>query len=273
MHSLWGAVQIRRRRGILPPLVMGADRMFDWLFGKKPARKTPGAFPYPLETVSGEAAFETFEKLLRAGKGSPVILGDDNDLSMIAETMALSRKGGHTVESILRKVAGTPFPETMRAEMAAWVVQMKKKDPDWPEEENEPQLGEWPSELPRVTATEPRIPFNTTTYMPHGRVHIALIPTSDRTEIPAYLHYGGWNACPEPHHHVAAARHWRDTYGAELISMSHDVVEFRVARRPKDRAEATTLAREHYDYSGEIEELLPYAAELLVLDWWYFWWD
>jgi hypothetical protein len=223
--------------------------------------------------VSGEEAFERFEELLRAGKGAPVILGDDRDLAMIAEIMTLSRKRGVTVESILSKVAGVPFPQTMRAETAAWVERQKKEDPDWPEEENEPQMGEWPAEPPRITATEPRVPFNATTYMPHERVHIALIPTTDRTEIPAYLHWGGWNACPEPHHHVAAARHWRDTYGAELVSMSHDIVEFRVTRRPKDRAEATALAHEHHDYSSEIEELLPYAAELLVLDWWFFWWD
>jgi hypothetical protein len=251
--------------------------MFDWLFGKRPAGKAREggtvAFPHPLETVTGEEAFEAFEKLLRAARGAPVILGDDNALSMIADGIARSRKQGHTVESILRKAAAAPFPGTMRAEMAAWVAKTKKEDPDWPEEENEPQMGEWPSELPQLTATEPRVPFNVTTYMPHERVHIALIPTSDRTEIPAYLHWGGWNACPEPHHHVAAARHWRDTYGAELISMASDVVEYRVARRPKDRAEATALAHEHHDYCGETEELLPYAAELLVLDWWYFWWD
>jgi hypothetical protein len=245
--------------------------MFDW-FKKRSSKGPPApAFPYPLETVRGEDAFETFEKLMHAGKGAPVILGSDDDLRMIGEIMAMSRKNGHTPQSILKTVATTRFPDAMRAEEAAMIAKLKQEDPDWPEEENEPQMGQWPDELPNITATEPRVPFNTTTSMLHERVHIALIPTNDRTEIPAYLHWGAWNACPAPYHHVVAARHWRDTYGAELVS--HDVAEYRVARRPKDRAEAMALARDHYLYCGEIEELMPYAAELLVLDWWLFWWD
>jgi hypothetical protein len=245
--------------------------MFDWF--KKRSTTKAAAFPYPLETVRGEDAFEVFEKLMHAGKGAPVILGNDDDMRMIGEIMALSRQNGHTPQSILETAATTRFPEALRAREAALIAQIKQEDPDWPEEENEPQMGDWPSELPHIMAAEPRVPFNTTSSMPHERVHIALIPTNDRTEIPAYLHWGAWNACPAPHHHVAAARHWRDTYGAELISLSHDVAEFRVTRRPKDRAEAMALARDHHLYSSEIEELAPYAAELLVLDWWFFWWD
>jgi hypothetical protein len=55
--------------------------------------------------------------------------------------------------------------------------------------------------------------------------------------------------------------------------MAADVVEFRVTRRPKTREEALALAREHYEYCGEMEILADHAADLMARDWWFFWWD
>jgi hypothetical protein len=95
---------------------------------------------------------------------------------------------------------------------------------------------------------------------------------------PAYLRWGNWNGCPAPEYHVAAFRSWRDRYGAELVGLSHDVVNIHVRRRPKTRGEALDLGRQQYLYCSDIVDqgvgtLNALAAALMEHDWWYFWWD
>ncbi len=244
--------------------------MFNW-FKRDRGPTPPAAFPYPLEIVHGSEALAAFDRLKREGKGSPVIIGGEAMLTRTIEHLEFTKKSKRSVEDILRDAANNPFPQALRAEQAAEVARFQKEEPDWIEED--PPMGEWPTEALTTPMPGPGLAHDIRTRALHDKLHIALIPTRDATEIPAYLNWGGWNACPKPHHHVAAARYWRDKYGAELVSMGSDVVEFRVARRPQTRDEAMTLAREHSDYNSEIEELLPYAAELMVSDWWYFWWD
>ncbi len=109
---------------------------------------------------------------------------------------------------------------------------------------------------------------------PVEQCYIALLPTQDWTEAPAYLAFGGFNACPPPEDHIAAMRSWRDRYGAELVAMSADTLEFRVARPPRTGAEAMALAEEHYAYCGEdAESIGQMATDLQHSEWWFFWWD
>jgi Domain of unknown function (DUF4253) len=73
-------------------------------------------------------------------------------------------------------------------------------------------------------------------------------------------------------------RMWRDHYGAELIGMSSDTLNLRVATKPKTRQEALALARDQYVYCTDIiaQGLQTYsalAASLMANDWWFFWWD
>jgi hypothetical protein len=82
-------------------------------------------------------------------------------------------------------------------------------------------------------ATAPESPglsvaFDLRSGAPLPRAHIVILPTDDWTTIPAYLRWGNWNGCPAPEYHVAAFRSWRDRYGAELVGLSHDVVNIRV---------------------------------------------
>jgi hypothetical protein len=248
--------------------------MFDWLF-KRSAKVAPAAarFPFPIETVNGSEALATFERLKRGGEGLPVILGGDKALEQIVDIMAFARDKGETVESILRQAERNRFPEGLRAAHAEQWRLLKERHPDWAEDEEESEAdSDWPETPPEAWAG-PAVAFELGIQTPLKRVHIALIPTHDATAIPAYLQWGNWNACPAPHHHVAAARAWRERYGAELVSMAADVVEIRVTRRPKDRAEALALAQQHCEYCSEIEDLTAHAASLMASDWWYFWWD
>ena len=105
------------------------------------------------------------------------------------------------------------------------------------------------------------------------------MPTPRPWEVLAYLHYGGWNECPGPAAQVAVQRGWYERYGAELVCVSGDTVELRVARPPTTRDAALALAREQFLYSGGdlvfqgYETLRGLAGSLVGAETWYFWWD
>lgn len=114
----------------------------------------------------------------------------------------------------------------------------------------------------------------------HEEVFIATVPTSDSTLIPLFLRYGNWNDCPPPHVHVAIARHWKESFGAEIVTLTADVIEFILpgARAPSDEAAAMKLATEQYLYCSDIVEqgvgsIATLAAALRKSTRWYFWWD
>ena len=77
---------------------------------------------------------------------------------------------------------------------------------------------------------------------------------------------------------VAFLHRWHRSYGAELVVMTHDILEFSVSRPPRSRADALELAREQYRYCADIvdqgtESVSNLAATLLNGTTWYFWWD
>jgi Domain of unknown function (DUF4253) len=88
------------------------------------------------------------------------------------------------------------------------------------------------------------------------------------------LKLGSWNAVPEAEVFVALLRKWRRDYGAELVALSTDTMDFRVTRRPTTQQEALVIAREHAKFCPSTElTIAERAAELMQLDWWHFWWD
>lgn len=113
---------------------------------------------------------------------------------------------------------------------------------------------------------------------PLDEVEIALLPTTDGAEAPAYLLWGGWNDTPLPREIVAVFRHWAQTHDAEVVAMTGDVVEMRVGTPPSDAEDAIDLAREHFIFApdnvwqgtGDLETL---AAAVQDAEVWYFWWD
>jgi hypothetical protein len=140
----------------------------------------------------------------------------------------------------------------------------------------EPRIGEWPTEP--MGAPQLSVATDTLSGAPLEKVLIVTLPTDDSSTIPAYLHWGHWNGCPAPEYHVAALRSWRERFGAELVGLSHDVMNVRVKSRPSTREAALDLAREQYVYCRDIvdqgvQTLSALAAVLMESDWWYFWWD
>ena len=46
----------------------------------------------------------------------------------------------------------------------------------------------------------------------------------------AWLPFGGWNDCPDTHELMAAAKYWAERHGAVPAAMSHDELEFVLAK-------------------------------------------
>ncbi len=271
--------------------------------------KALAAFPFERIESSGEQALATWEQLKAAGRGSPVILGDDRSVATIMGHFHPSWPNKRTVAEILTAADGIEHPkdlisnrqqEQVRAreyldkllerEPNARLPQMIVTDANgnrriltreevlatMKQEPKPPPIGEWPTDVP--LSTGPSVAVDITTDKPLDKVHIALIPTDDWTTIPAHLQWGGWNACPHPEFHVAALRSWRNRFGAELVGLGRDRMDLRVTRRPQTREAALELAREQYVYCSDIVDQGPgglsaLAADLIADPWWFFWWD
>ena len=73
-----------------------------------------------------------------------------------------------------------------------------------------------------------------------------MFPTREGANIPAHLNWGGWDDCPPAPEHVALLRHWRRVYGAELVTLTGDVLEFRPTIPVRDPEAAKRLAQEWF---------------------------
>ena len=262
------------------------------------------AFPYERIAVSGRDALATWQSLKGQARGVPVVIGGDDDLGRVAEAF-LGLHKTRKPEAILAAADGLRFPDDLAAlrrsedaQAHAAALKAWREHPDDPgvtiteldatggqrtlsksetwqrllAPPREPELGEWPDAASAPSGLT--VATDTAGGGPLDKVYIVLLPAGDATEAPAFLNWGGWNACPAPEFHVAALRSWRERYGAELVGMSGDTLSLAVSRRPPSRDEALALAREHYLYcSDSVEALRPWAYGLLSSDWWSFRWD
>ena len=239
-------------------------------------------FPYEVVETTGEEALATWEALKTAGRGAPVVLGEDDLDNLLAPFDSGSQAQEKPIGDLLADADVIDFPDGLRRrrrdEHAEAMASLKKigSTMDFPYEESEAPLGDWPADP--WFATGLTVTCDLAAQQTKPIAHIALIPTDDPTAIPAYMRWGSWNACPPAAYHVAALRAWRDRYGAELIGLGADVMNVRVSRRPATRQEAIELARAQYVYCNDIIDqgvgsYRGLAAGLMASDWWFFWWD
>jgi len=253
--------------------------------------KVTSDLPFELFRVSGMHALQAWEEMSQryAGTAAAVVLGPEEELEYLRGSWAMDSFG--SPESILAKTGDIDFPSGFRAHLRTQMEEMLdqfKDDPQWQSLfENVGEFGlaedlptgDWP-DGPIDPANELGLSLATSweTGQPHDEVLIGVFPTADWTEIPAYLPFGGWNACPLPEWHVEALRYWRDKWGARLVGLGHDTMNLRVQTKPKSRDEAIELAMEQYDYCADIVDqgvgdIATLAHQLMASDWWYFWWD
>ena len=236
------------------------------------------AFPYERLQVPGAAALATWQKLKAEGRGVPIVLGDDFSFDQVLRALFDHTTRSHmSKDQILARAkthleAATKLrhPQDLRLLIQQQVGAVVEPPP----------LGVWPTEDIQPTPDDLglTIVLNDESDEPWPIVHMALIPAQDAAEVPAYLNYGGWNACPAPEYQVAALRSWRDRYGAELIGLGN-VMDLQVLRSPTTREQALELAREHYDFCPDVADegaftLSDMAANLKSDRWWNFvWWE
>ena len=214
--------------------------------------------------VDAERAIAIWEKLrFRTDDFGvyPVVCRDESGL--LAEQASFNEA---SVEETLATAAGMGAP--------AWFQQRAGSDE---EHYGGVDQGEW------VEDAEPQsgwaVPGDVLTGEPAQDVSILLVPTTEPWQVLAHLHYGGWNECPAPESHVTVQRYWYERHGAEIVCVTGDVVEMRVARPPRDKAASQALAREQFLYSGGdlvyqgYGSLNALASALNGADYWYFWWD
>lgn len=124
--------------------------------------------------------------------------------------------------------------------------------------------------------------FNADSGVSHSRTLVeeaalVFLPTASGWEAPAYLFFGGFNACPTPDIHVSMAKWGNQHYGAELVAMNRERIEFEPRRDPQTREAACQLARDLSHFSEEVNDLSSdlgrLASALKNGSVWCCWWD
>ena len=240
------------------------------------------AFPYEVEEVRGSEALDRWSELKATGKASPVIVGGEQAFNHLLDNFhpnAWQHAEEPVLEEALEKAVELTHPEDLnaylQAEEARAIASLRESGITL-EPASEPPVGDWPEA--ELTATGPTVTMDFRSGQALERVFIVKVPTDDWTTIPTHLRWGGWNSNPPPEFHVAALRSWSDRYGAELVGLSSDTMNLRVAMRPQTREEALALAREQYAYCNDLVDqgygtLSSLAAFLKADPWWWFWWD
>lgn len=108
-------------------------------------------------------------------------------------------------------------------------------------------------------------------------VVLAEIPVKNPWDVFAWLPFGGWNECPAPEEHRAAAKYWFEQYGAVPAVMSRDILEYALpAPVPQERAMEAAL-EQHFFCIDIVEQGVgtvgALAGSLAKSKYWYFWWD
>lgn len=147
-----------------------------------------------------------------------------------------------------------------------------------PQRPRQPYTPRWPHPADVALRTEFTTPLSTFLKRPLRQVWIALLPIQRSWEAAAAMSFGKWNENPKPLYHVALHHRWQQLFGANLVAMTHDVLEFQVARPPTSRDVALALAENQYNYCPDIveqgmESIEALALSLLNSNIWYFWWD
>jgi len=215
-------------------------------------------------------AMAKWEELKGAGRGAPVIVVDQ--LSGVLWPFQPDQKR-QPVAEILAAAGKIRIPQDLDLGDGDGHLSVDDAIAKLSDEERAELVGQWPEEEPEDSGST----LVRDLEKGQSEVHIVMLPTDDPSTIPAHLHWGGFNSCPSTAHHVAALRDWREKYGAELVALTPDALYIRVARKPATREEALELAKAHYAFCLAYEDfgtsLSEVAADLMVSEWWFFWWD
>jgi hypothetical protein len=219
---------------------------------------------FEIAPCPGESALRHLEQLRSEGRSAgftSILLGDKDDADGLAENREFLKT---STEEYLRLAA--------EVNVEAWLKKQVEADPECFQTETV----DWPSEIPEAGSISAHL--EVLSRKPKKTAYLAKIPTPRNWEAPAYIGMGGWNACPDAAVLTAFAKRWHERYGAEVVSITHDVMEFTVTKPPTTKEAALELAKEQYVFCSDIVDqgvgdVSTLAATLLNSNYWYFWWD
>lgn len=220
--------------------------------------------------VHGEMAVDAWRALRAKHNMSgywPVILGPNGSIE--GHNNLRSAEEDHSMSAILDR---SQKIDAKSWQAATWSERKEDRD-------NQRPTGEtWPDESEVEKPAEFSAFRSTILQKPLKQIWIGLLPIKHSWEAAAAMRFGDWNEVPSPEVHVAIHREWEQEFGAELVSMTNDVLEFQVSRPPKTRDAAMELAELHFDYCPDIvdqgvQSIKALALSLLNCNIWYFWWD
>jgi hypothetical protein len=216
--------------------------------------------PFELVTAAGAYAEKTWRELCGRPGVIPVLLGDNDTVDRTLEALSYNSDSFERIQEIGQGL-----------DVRQWIEQRIEDEPEYYtfDMTTSGDAGVSPLFYPA---------YDVLTRKPRPEVFFGLIPVGSSWLVPAYLKIGGWNDCPDASVHVAFFRSWFERYGAEVVTVANDVVEFHVTRPPRTMEQAQELAREQYVYCTDIVEqgvgtVGNLAATLLGSDRWFFWWD
>ena len=252
---------IAQTYGVAPPDVHGLEEL--------PER----VFYFLTHGRQAEECWQALRSQVNATGYWPVILGNDDDFERVIDHLSVPYTHNMALATILANAATIDAEEWFQAALRM----QDSEDGPWDTTEGEFALrGPWPEDMPPATTVS--VPYHWQTREPYPQIAIDLVPTTISWQVPAYLRFGDYNACPNPAEHTSVIKQWQERYGAEVISMTHDTIELRVVHPPTNRDGAIALAYEQFAYCSDIVDqgvgtLDALAATLLNGNVWFFWWD
>lgn len=218
--------------------------------------------------VTGDAAMRSWRALRqRAGTSGrwPVLIGAPDEVPALTGMVEFNCDDGYTFERTLERADEVDLERALARTARRYLVR--------------PQDLRGSTPLPDEPPSDAILtPLDLTTNKPMPVVRIALLPIDASWKAPAFLPFGHYNDNPPPPVHVALLREWNRRYGAEIVSLTGDVIELTVPRPPTTDEAALALARQQFQYApdivqqgtGDVETLAAYLKDGHA---WYFWWD
>ncbi len=217
-------------------------------------------------TISGKQCVKAWQLVLNNTERTVIVMPENfNEGAVVSEDR-------EAIESQLKSYSHIDLEKWLRKQWGDY-------DFDNEEDELAEMMAEFGKEVSKPQPShEFTLPYDVLSRKPLERMWLVDFTGIKRHEIPIYLQYGGWNACPIPEIHAALLKRWSQKYGAELFGVSGAILEAYVKKPPSDYEAAHTLAKEQMAYCDDIvfqgtmtvERL---AQGLINSSSWYFWWD
>jgi Domain of unknown function (DUF4253) len=243
----------------------------------------------PVHLVTGEVFFtlsvprrhayplwHTLRKQMTMTAHWPLILGTDEDATYYQQDVTDPDLDSVTQIISNAHVLNRHIWLSNRLRWLGYAPRHEDPDPDRQSIDEAP--GPWLAEITPKWRSWYELPIFPRNTSDGTLVIVGLFPTTKCWEVPAWLKYGNWNACPEAEGHVLLWHHWYQQFDAEPMALAADTLEFCVQRPPTNKPAALQLAYEHFAYcpdraEEDVKLIASLAALLLNTNRWFFWWD